>query len=51
MAPPLTAAQGFLLPNGPVRAVPAPVTPTPPNRPVRAVSASMAPIPPKAQVR
>ena len=51
MAPPLTAAQGFLLPNGPVRDVPAPVAPIPPNGPVRDVPASIAPIPSKAQAR
>ena len=51
MAPPLTAAQGFLAPNGPVRDVPAPVAPIPPNGPVRDVPASMAPVPSKAQAR
>ncbi len=35
MAPPLTAAQGFLLPNGPVRDVPAPVAPVAPKAQAR----------------
>ena len=51
MAPPLTAAQGFMLPNEPVRDVPASMAPNPPNGPVRDMPASMAPVPPKAQAR
>ena len=51
MAPPLTAAQGFLRPNGPVRDEPAPVAPIPPDGPVRDEPASMAPVAPKAQAR
>ena len=35
MAPPLTAAQGFLLPNGPARDAPAPVASTPPKAQAR----------------
>ena len=51
MAPPMTAAQGFSLPNGPVRDVPAPVAPIPPNGPVRDLPAPVAPIASKAQAR
>jgi hypothetical protein len=40
MAPALTAAQGFLLPNGPV-----------PNGPVPDVPAAVAPVASKAQAR
>ena len=51
MAPPLTATQGFLLPDGPVPGVPAPVAPFPPNGPVPGLPASMAPVPSEAQAR